>query len=275
MGSALDDEIGSLLRYAAENAVMPRWRNLAEGEVVEKAKDDLVTIADREVETFLSEALTRLAPDVAVVGEEASAADPSVLGHLSGPCWIIDPIDGTSNFAAGHGHFAIMIALADGGETIAGWIYDPQRDRLCRARKGKGAFINDARIRAMPGGSNPPALAAMTRYMAPSQREVFEREIVPHFTIAEAPGCAAEQYPLVAIGGHDIAIYERTLPWDHAAGSLFLNEAGGRCARQDGSPYRVDSRRKGLIAAATPALWDEFVAHLDKSGYRPGGPDEG
>jgi fructose-1,6-bisphosphatase/inositol monophosphatase family enzyme len=273
MGSALDDEIGALLRFAAEKAVMPRWRNLAVGDVEEKAKDDLVTIADREVEQFLSEALTRLSPDVAVVGEEACAADPTVLDRLSGPCWIIDPIDGTANFASGQGHFAIMVALADGGDTLAGWIYDPKRQRLCRARKGEGAFIDDVRVAAGPGGSTPPALAAMTRYMAPSQRSVFEREIVPHYTMAEAPGCAAEQYPLVAVGGHDIAIYERTLPWDHAAGALFLNEAGGRCARQDGTPYRVDSERKGMIAAATPALWEEFVARLERSGYSPGGPD--
>ena len=275
MGSALDDEIGALLRFAAEKAVMPRWRNLAEGDVEEKAKDDLVTIADREVEEFLTEALARLAPDVAVVGEEACAADPTVLDLLTGPCWIIDPIVGTSNFASGQGHFAIMVALADGGETLAGWIFDPQRQRLCRARKGEGAFMDDERVSATAGGATPPALAAMTRYMAPSQRSVFEREIVPHYTMAEAPGCAAEQYPLVAIGGHDIAIYERTLPWDHAAGALFLNEAGGLCARQDGTPYRVDSKRKGMIAAATPALWEEFVARLEHSGYAPGGPDEG
>ncbi|MCT2558229.1 inositol monophosphatase [Tsuneonella sp. YG55] len=273
MSSALDDEILALLRFAAQKAVMPRWRNLAEADVEEKAKDDLVTIADREVEAFLTEALARLAPEVPVVGEEASAADPAVLDRLSGPCWIIDPIDGTSNFASGQGHFAIMVALADGGETLAGWIYDPRRDRLCRARKGEGAFVNDERVLAAPGGSDPPALAAMTRFMAPEQRAVFEREIVPHYTIAKAPGCAAEQYPLVAIGGHDIAIYERTLPWDHAAGCLFLNEAGGVCARQDGSPYRVDSHRKGMIAAATPALWDRFVARLEGSGYAPGGPN--
>lgn len=273
--SALDDEVLALLRFAAEKAVMPRWRNLAEGEVEEKAKGDLVTIADREVEEFLTEALTRLAPDVAVVGEEAAAADPAVLERLAGPCWIIDPIDGTSNFASGNGHFAIMVALADGGETIAGWIYDPRRDRLCRARKGEGAFVDSTRINALAGPAQPPALAAMKRFMAPEQRAVFESEIMPHYTLADAPGCAAEQYPLVAFGDHDIAIYERTLPWDHAAGSLFLTEAGGACARQDGTPYRVNSPRKGLIAAATPGLWDEFVKRLDRSGYTPGGRTEG
>lgn len=249
---------------------MPRWRNLAAGDIKEKATDDPVTVADHEVEEFLTEALTRLAPGLAVVGEEAAHADPAVLDRLSGPCWIIDPIDGTSNFAKGSGHFATMVALADAGEVIAAWIYDPQRDRMCRARKGEGAFVDDQRIAARSSGAEPPRLAAMTRYMAPDRRAVFETKVAPHFTRVDAPGCAAEQYPLVASGEHDIAIYERVLPWDHATGYLFLNEAGGRCARQDGSSYRVDSGRKGMIATATPQLWDEFTARLDAAGYAPG-----
>ena len=268
--SALDEEMLALLRFAAERSIMPRWRNLAAGDVEDKGTDDPVTVADREVEEFLSDALARLAPGLAVVGEEAAHADPTVLDRLSGACWIIDPIDGTSNFAKGTGHFATMVALADAGEAIAAWIYDPQRDRMCRARKGEGAFVGDQRISARASGAEPPRLAAMTRYMAPDRRALFETEIAPHFALVEAPGCAAEQYPLVAFGEHDIAIYERVLPWDHAAGYLFLNEAGGRCARQDGSPYRVDSGRKGMIAASNARLWDEFTARLDAAGYTPG-----
>ena len=269
--SALDEEILGLLRFVSERAIMPRWRNLAAGEIEAKAQDDLVTVVDREVEAFLAEALTKLAPGVRIVGEEAAHADPTVLDALGEACWIIDPIDGTSNFARGGGHFAVMIALADAGEAIAGWIYDPRRDRLCRARRGEGAFVGDTRVSATESGSTPPVLSAMTRFMTPEQRALFEREIAPNYRPGQAPGCAAEEYPMVAFGPHDLAIYERTLAWDHAAGCLFLNEAGGRCARQDGSPYRVDSTRKGMIAAASPRQWDTFVELIDRSGYRPGG----
>ncbi|RDC59667.1 Inositol-phosphate phosphatase [Alteripontixanthobacter maritimus] len=265
--SALDDEILGLMRFAAERSIMPRWRNLADGEVEEKAKDDLVTIADRETEEFLTEALTRLQPDVAVVGEEAAHEDPSVMERLSDPCWIIDPIDGTSNFASGKGHFAIMIALADAGEAVAGWIYDPQRDRFLSARKDAGAFVNGDRITVNSTGETPPSLSAMRRFMSDRQREIFARDIDPVYRAASAPGCAAEEYPLVAIGDHDLAIYERTLPWDHAAGCLFLNEAGGTCLRLDGSPYRVDDGRKGMIAAASRHLFDDLAARLSASGY--------
>ncbi|WP_284125194.1 inositol monophosphatase family protein [Parerythrobacter aestuarii] len=269
--SALDEEILALMRFAAERSILPRWQNLRESEIEEKAKGDLVTIVDREVEEFLSEALEKLQPGIAIVGEEAAHSDSSVLDRLSDQCWIIDPIDGTSNFAKGSGHFAIMLALADGGETIASWIYDPVRPRLLTARKDGGASVDGEKVRAAASGEDPPLLSAMTRFMAPDQRELFEAEIAPHYGKATAPGCAAEEYPQVTFGDRDIAIYERTLAWDHAAGCLFLNEAGGKCARQDGSSYRVDSNRKGMIAAANSALWDEFVSRLDQSGYRPGG----
>ncbi|ABC63108.1 inositol monophosphatase family protein [Erythrobacter litoralis] len=269
--SALDDELLDLFRFAAERSILPRWQNLRSDQIEEKAKGDLVTVVDQEVEEFLSEALTKLQPGVAIVGEEAAHSDPSVLEQLSGPCWIIDPIDGTSNFARGEGHFAIMLALADGGETIASWIYDPVRPRLLTARKGGGAFRDGDPVKASSDGETPPTLSAMTKFMNDEQRALFVAEIVPHYTLATAPGAAAEEYPRVAFGGTDIAIYERTLPWDHAAGCLFLNEAGGVCARQDGSPYRVDSDRKGMIAAASQGLWDEFVARLETLGFRPGG----
>lgn len=267
--SALDDELRDIFRFVSQKVILPRWRNLASSEVEEKAKDDFVTIADKETEIFLTEALTKLAPDVAVVGEEAVYDDPSLMDRLTGPCWIIDPIDGTANFARGEGHFAIMVALADAGEAIAGWIYDPQRDRLCHARKGEGAWIDGAKLIATPSGKDPATLAAMKRFMLPDQRDLFEAEVEPHYTLVTAPGCAAEQYPLTATGKHDLAIYERTLPWDHAAGCLFLNEAGGACRRLDGSAYRVDDGRKGMVAAASPALFEDLATKLTEIGYEP------
>ena len=267
MTSALDGEMLDLLRFAAERSILPRFRNLAPGDVEDKATDDPVTIADREVEEFLTEALTRLAPGVPVVGEETAHADASVLDHLSGACWIIDPIDGTANFARGEGHFGTMVALADGGSAIAGWIYDPQRGRMCRARRGEGAFVDEVRITAKPSGETPPRLAAMTRFMEKERRATFEREIAPHYAPVDAPGAAAEQYPLTAFGGHDLAIYQRTLAWDHAAGSLFLNEAGGACLRPDGSAYRVDSTDGGMIAAASRELFDDLASRLNAAGW--------
>ncbi|MGB7409105.1 MAG: inositol monophosphatase [Pontixanthobacter sp.] len=267
--SALNREMLALMRHVARMAIMPRYRNLREEDVSEKAKDDFVTIADREAEEMLSEGLARLSPDLAIVGEEAAHDDPAIMDRLSRDCWIIDPIDGTTNFAKGIGHFAIMIARAEGGLAQDGWIYDPRRDRLCHASRGIGAFIDGEPVFARSSGAQPPRLAAMTRYMQTPQRALFEAEIAPHYELADAPGCAAEQYPLTVLGKHDLAIYERTLPWDHAAGALFLNEAGGVCLRPDGSPYTVDSGRKGMIGAADRDLFDELAERLLAAGYMP------
>ncbi|MEL6542260.1 MAG: inositol monophosphatase [Pseudomonadota bacterium] len=267
--SALDAEIRDFLRYAARGSMLPRYRALRDDEIEMKGEDDPVTVVDREVEAFLTEALTKLAPGVAVVGEEAAAEDAEVLNALSQQCWIIDPLDGTANFASGEGHFGIMVALADAGEAVAGWIYDPVRDRLCHAKRGEGAFVDGVKITAKPSGDTPPQLAAMKRFMGEEKRALFESEIEPHYQIVQAPGAACEQYPLVAFGGHDTAIYERTLAWDHAAGCLFLNEAGGACLRPDGSPYRVDDGRKGMIGAASRALFDDLADRLIRVGYMP------
>lgn len=267
--SVLDREVLALMRDVAERIIMPRHRALKATEIIEKADDDLVTIADREAEVALAEGLAKLHPEAAIVGEESVHADPAVMDRLGGTCWIIDPIDGTGNFASGTGHFGIMIALAEGGFAQGGWIYDPQRDRLCAAHRGQGATIDGEAVTAMASGSNPPRLAAMTKFMATEQKARFSNEVALHYTLVEAPGAACEQYPLTVLGEHDVAIYERTLPWDHAAGSLFLGEAGGTCLRLDGTPYRVDDGRKGMIGAANRELFDQLLARLAAAGYQP------
>ena len=263
----LDREVLALMRDVSERIVMPRFQNLRATEVIEKASDDLVTIADRESEVALAEGLAKLHPEAAIVGEEACHADPTVMDRLSGTCWIIDPIDGTANFAAGHAPFGLMVALAEGGLAQAGWIYDPLQDRVCHATLGEGAFIDGERITARPTGETPPVAAISTIFLDDARKAAVNAHIAPHYRVVETPRCAAEQYPRLALGENDVSFFERTLAWDHAAGALWLNEAGGKCARPDGSAYRVDETgRTGMIGAASPALWDELAdlyARLD------------
>ena len=264
--SALDAEIRDLMRFAAERSMLPRFRNLAAGEVEMKGADDPVTIVDRVVEAFLTEALTRLAPGVAVVGEEAVHADASVLDHLSGQCWIIDPLDGTANFAEGREPFGIIVPLADAGHTVGGWIYDPSTHRFCHARAGQGAFVNGERIAARTTGQTPPVTAVSRIFLSAEESAEVDARLAPHYTLVDIPRCAAEQYPRLALGENDISSFKRTLAWDHAAGVLWLNEAGGRAARIDGSAYRVDQHGQhdlpGLVGASSPAIWDDFAARM-------------
>ncbi|MFA7595401.1 MAG: inositol monophosphatase family protein [Novosphingobium sp.] len=256
-------DVRALLQEASQRAILPRFRKLAKHDIQQKAADDFVTVADRESEEIIAAGLARILPEAAIVGEEASHADPSLLDRLSGLCWIIDPLDGTHNFAHGAAPFGIIVALADAGETLAGWLYDPLSGRFCHARRGAGAFIGEDRVSARTSGLEPPVAAISLLFLDRNERQAIASHIAPHYTVVDIPRCAAEQYPRLALGENDLSIFQRTLPWDHAAGVLWLNEAGGKAARPDGSAYRVDEHAlPGLIGAASPALWDALAARL-------------
>ena len=258
--TALDDQILDLMRRVSERAILPRYRNLAAGEVEDKGGNDPVTIADKDSEALLREGLAAIDASLAFVGEETAHADPAILERLDRPCWIVDPVDGTRNFAAGKPPFGIIIARADGGVAQSGWIYDCLTGRFCTAHLGSGAFVDGERIVARPTGKTPPVAALSLIFMQETRREATRRHITPAYDLVDIPYCAAEQYPRLALGENDVSIFERTLAWDHAAGVLWLNEAGGKAARPDGSPYRVDEvGRTGLLGAASPALWDELA----------------
>jgi fructose-1,6-bisphosphatase/inositol monophosphatase family enzyme len=257
----LDRAVLALMRQAAERIILPRYRKLKTGEIDDKGGGDPVTIADREAEELLAEGLAALDPAPAIVGEEAAHRSPPSPETLAGACWIIDPLDGTRNFAAGKPPFGIIIARADGGEAEAGWLYDCLTGRLCHARRGTGAFIDGEPISSRPSTRIPPVAALSLVFLDAQRREKVRRHIAPHYQLVDIPYCAAEQYPRLALGVNDVSLFERTLCWDHAAGVLWLNEAGGKALRPDGSSYCVDEPdRTGLLAAASPALWDELAA---------------
>jgi fructose-1,6-bisphosphatase/inositol monophosphatase family enzyme len=256
--------VEAVMRAAAERAIAPRFQQLAAHEISEKAADDFVTVADREAEEILSAGLARLLPEASVVGEEAVHFEPTVMDRLGDPlCWIIDPLDGTHNFAHGKPPFGVLVALAEHGVATAGWILDVPSGRFCHALAGNGAFVNGETVRARPTGTEPPVAAISLIFASPEKRESLKTRIAPHYTVVDIPRCAAEQYPRLILGQNDVSIFERTYAWDHAAGVLFCNEAGGKAARPDGSPYRVDRHLEpGLLGAASPALWDELAERM-------------
>ncbi|EIZ80463.1 inositol monophosphatase [Novosphingobium sp. Rr 2-17] len=260
----LHTAVETVMRQVNAQAIVPRYQTLSAAEIVEKAADDMVTIADRESEAMLTEQLAALLPEADVVGEEAVYADASVMERLKDRlCWIVDPLDGTNNFASGKPPFGMLVALADKGEILGGWILDCLTGRFCKTNLGGGAFIDGQRIGAQVTGEAPPVAAISTLFADPERRTAMMEHVAPHYRLVDIPRCAAEQYPRLVLGVNDLSVFERTLPWDHAAGALFLNEAGGRCSRPDGSQYRVDEyEKRGLIAAASPALWDVFAQRL-------------
>jgi len=264
--NSLISSVADIMRQAADLAILPRYRTLQAHEISQKSASDFVTIADQESEALLAEGLARLLPEATIVGEEAAHSDPGVSGGLGDAlCWIIDPLDGTNNFMAGKPPFGILVALAERGETIAGWIYDPLTGRCCHAQRGGGAFVNGERIYSVGSGQAKPVVAIALELVDRRRISTMQERLEQHFSIVGTPRCAAEQYARVALGQNDIAFFNRTFAWDHAAGVLFLNEAGGKAARYDGSPYRVNDDQVGLLAASTPPMWDRMIELLASS----------
>ncbi len=262
--TSLDKAVHALMQRVTEQTILPRFQNLVSDEIVEKSRNELVTVADHESEELLAEGLAAIDPSLTIIGEEASHADPSLLDRFSEDCWIVDPIDGTHNFAHGKPPFGILIAQASGGQCQSGWIYDCLSGRFCHAHLGKGAYVDGEPIAARTTGREPPLAAISLVFVSQDRRKQILDHIAPHYELVDIPRCAAEQYPRLALGINDVSLFERTLPWDHAAGALWLNEAGGKAARPDGSTYRVNEwNRPGLIGAANPALWDELAARME------------
>ncbi|CAH0352304.1 inositol monophosphatase [soil metagenome] len=256
-------QVATLMETVAAEIVLPRYQNLAAEEIEEKAADDYVTIADKESEIRLHEGLSKILPEAGVVGEEAVAADPTVMDNVgNGLQWIIDPIDGTGNFAAGRAPFGIMVGLVDNGVIQAGWILDPLTGRMCHAALGGGAYIDEERIAAKETGADKPIAALAVYFLTVEQRAEIAVKAEGKLTLVDIPRCAAEQYPRLVLGTNDVSLFERSHPWDHAAGALLLNESGAKLARRDGTPYIIGDNKRGLLGASSHRMWDKAAQIL-------------
>ncbi len=262
--------VDAALRDAARAEILPRFRHLAAADVRAKTGPlDLVTAADEAAERAISAALRRAFPGALVVGEEATAADPALLGGLGAAdlAFVVDPVDGTANFAAGVPLFATMAAAIVRGEVVGAVIHDPMGNDSALALRGEGAWTEspdghrqDLRVAA------PAAVAAMTgivswRYLPPGPRATVCRNL-PRLASCWDYRCAGHEYRLLAGGHCHFVLFNRLWPWDHAPGWLLHREAGGYAAQFDGRPYSPTVTTGGLICAPDAASWNALHAAL-------------
>lgn len=247
------DRVESIVRDVAATVVVPKFRALAEGEIEEKAPGELVTVADREAERVLAQRLTALLPGSLVVGEESVAADPVVLDLLKGPepIWVIDPIDGTANFAAGREPFALMVALVQAGQPLLAAIFEPMADLMSLAELGSGAFINGVRgtMETDPVATADLRGSALSRFLPPELRTRVEAGRSTIGALLPGHHCAAREYPDVIRGVQHFTLFWRALPWDHVPGTLLVREAGGTVRRFNGDDYDLTVSGQGLLVA--------------------------
>jgi fructose-1,6-bisphosphatase/inositol monophosphatase family enzyme len=258
------DGISALIAQAAAEEIMPRFTNLKADEVREKGPGDLVTVADEAMEHRLTPILSRMLPEALVVGEEACAADPRLLFRLDDAksAWVIDPIDGTANFAEGRPYFGVMVALLDHGEPIAAWIHDPVARSTATAAKGEGAWVGGHGTGQRLAVSTPPAdphdltgTIHVGASMGPAlaERVKARRDRVKPIRSLRA---AAHEYLRLAKGEMDFTLFNKLMPWDHAPGVLIHREAGGQGRYFDGGEYHAaQTKKSGLLMAPDASSW--------------------
>ena len=256
-------KLAEMLRRAAQAEILPRFRNLTAGSIRTKTSNlDLVTDADEAAERFIEAEILRTFPNAIVIGEEAVSKDARLLDGLGDAdlAFILDPVDGTLNFASGLPLFGVMAAVTVKGEVVCGIILDPISDDAAIAVRGEGAWIRRPDGSATPLRVTSPApLTEMTgnvswRYL-PEELQPIVTGNFARVAMVTNFRCSAHAYRLIAGGYQHFSFSSSVLPWDHAAGWLIHQEAGGYTAHFDGSPYRPVNRDGGLISAPDKDSW--------------------
>lgn len=240
-----------LIQQVAAQVITPRFRKLASGEVMEKNPGDYVTVADREAEVLITDALLADDPDVLVVGEEATASDPMLLNKLEDAphAFVVDPVDGTKNFVNGRAEHAVMVAELRGGESVRAWVWQPEHELAYVAERGAGLYRNGVRVTREGPSREPSQLRVLTS--RPSDEGAVGR-----LTVGASAWCCGVDYPWLAEGEADAILYQTAKPWDHAPGSLFVEEMGGVVRYGDGTPYVAGRAHPGrLVPAADAETW--------------------
>ena len=206
--------------------------------VTDKGYRDLVTNTDTDSEAIILELVRARFPDHAVVSEEAGGSEIS-----GGYTWLVDPLDGTTNYTHRHPVFSVSIGVLKEGEPILGVIYDPLRDQMFVAEKGAGARLNDNPIHVSRIAGLDKALVGLDWGHTNGVREhilAYLHQIVPRCGTLRVLGSAALAMAYVAAGWLDAYFHLGVKPLDVAAGILIITEAGGRCSTLEGRPYHVN-----------------------------------
>lgn len=281
MNAVDDDLLAGLMadmRATAQAEIVPRFRAITADAIRAKtAPDDLVTDADIGAERMLTEAAERRFPGALVVGEEAVSTDPGILAKLAdaGLAVVIDPVDGTWNFAHGVPLFGSILAVVAGGATVAGLIHYPLTGDFLVARPGQGAWHIGAdgattRLRVAPVVPLDQMHGFVPLHMFPPAYQAALAPRLPRIGRTTTWRCSAFEYRMVATGAMHFSFNAGLSPWDHAAGVLIHAEAGGYGALLTGEPYRPTMVSGRLLLASDRASWHALRRLLSEDGSQRG-----
>ena len=264
----LKDQVVEVIRLAARDAIQSRFRLVSENEVTSKTSPtDLVTECDVQVEQALTKGLQPLFPDFVIIGEEMASEqglDAIAINRLDKTV-IIDPIDGTYNFAHGISQCGVMVAVREGNETQLAVLYDPLQDDWVWAIKGLGAYWQNssgvAKQLVMP--EREANLGQISPFLFDVEQRLPILEMMAGYDRVISVGCSCHEYRNLLFGGATFYLTQRAIkPWDHYAGILAVEEAGGYAAYLDGR--RADEVMPGcnLLVANNQQKWQDLAAKM-------------
>lgn len=247
------------MQEVAAEVIEPRFQSLREGQIFEKSPGDLVTVADHEAEVIITRRLTEAYPAAVVLGEEAYAADPTLMHRFAAAehAFTVDPVDGTKNFVHGSPDHAVMLAELHAGVVTRAWVWQPAHEVAWVAERGAGCERNgEVRV------TTPPANIDAAQG-ASSNKRWLGHELGGLPPLRPSWRCCGLDFPGIIDGLVDYLVWRKGTPWDHAPGSLLLTEAGGAIARTDGAPYRPRDGIGGpVVGAASAEVLARVTPHL-------------
>ncbi len=273
--AVLADDLRALIVRAARNAardqVLPRFRQLAAHEISTKSGPaDLVTLADTMAEDQLKAEIGAGWPDALVVGEESVAGDAALRGAMATAEWavVIDPVDGTWNYAKGLALFGMIIAVLHRGAPVYGLLYDPVLDDWIEAAA-------DLPTRIVMAGRDPRPLSVSSEVrvaringyvplgLFPKAAQTRIVKEFPDFARIYSLRCSCHEYRMVAQGHAEFVLSGPVPhPWDHAAGVLAVQQAGGVSRMLDGRDYHAGITKGVVLTAGTQTLWDDLASRF-------------
>jgi fructose-1,6-bisphosphatase/inositol monophosphatase family enzyme len=242
------EQVAEIIVDVTERIIMPRFGRLASGDIEEKKPGDVVTVADREAEAEIGEALAAYTPDALMVGEEGVFTNQRIMDALpeAEHAWVLDPVDGTRNFARGNPDFAVMLAEVVQAKTVRSWIYQPVYRKLYTAELGAGVTCNGEQLHRVVSERKVPLGATYIPVRGEGELEIDVRRTW---------GSAGIDYPNLLAGEVDFLAYRSMFPWDHLPAGLMINELGGKIASEEGVNYQAGVFGRRVISAMSDFVW--------------------
>ena len=248
---------------ARQAGALVRNRFLTEKEISFKGRADIVTDVDLASEKIILGILTSEFPQFSILAEESEPVT-----NDSAYTWVVDPIDGTRNFAEGIPHFCLVVALAKGNQMVVGVIFDPLKDEMFTAEQGKGAFLNGERIKVSERQEVPDSILGFDLGYVDQKAGLaldMIRSLWPNILGMRLMGSSALGLAYAACGRLDIYFHHHLSPWDIASGLLLVQESGGNVVDKQGEAANLFTPS---IIASSPQLIERFLLATDGLEWR-------